>query len=183
MVNLKSKESLRSEMKILRSKITAQRREQAEKDAFKALLDTFKGKSSILSYVPINHEFSISELNLHLANEKRLLLPKVEGSELRIFAVKDLSQELKRSSFGILEPISARCQEVSFKEIEVVLIPGLAFDKEGYRLGYGKGFYDQFLSQFPNKPDTIGIGFKEQMQTELLPKETFDIRLKEIKLF
>lgn len=71
--------------------------------------------------------------------------------------------------------------EAPLNEIDCILVPGLGFDRERYRIGYGKGYYDRFLAGVGNIP-TIGVGFKEQFCEELLPRDPWDIPLHELLL-
>lgn len=70
---------------------------------------------------------------------------------------------------------------VPLSKVDCILVPGLGFDREKYRLGYGKGYYDRFLAQVGEIP-TIGVGFKEQFCEELLPRDPWDIPVKELLL-
>ncbi|MCH9628118.1 MAG: 5-formyltetrahydrofolate cyclo-ligase [Chlamydiales bacterium] len=126
-------------------------------------------------------EIDTSLFNRYLATTHRLLLPKVVGSALKIYHVTDLNKELERQAFGLLEPIPALCREASAEEIEVVLVPALGFDQKKHRIGYGKGYYDRFLSTLPACP-TIGVGFHEQL-IERLPTEATDHSLTHLSLF
>lgn len=83
--------------------------------------------------------------------------------------ITDLSQ-VKPGTYGILEP-EPGLSVLSPKEIDIAVVPALAFDKEGYRLGYGGGYYDRFLGDFPGI--TIGLAFSDCI-TDRLPRESFD---------
>ncbi len=82
--------------------------------------------------------------------------------------------ELKVDRFGIPEPVNH--QEIDLKEIDAVITPLLAFDSEGHRLGYGKGFYDRFFASFEQSVVKIGISFFSALE-EKLPSEENDIAL------
>lgn len=84
---------------------------------------------------------------------KNIVLPKVSGSHLKHYLLKQ-DTRLHKSEWNILEPVGGL--EVSPKEIDVVFVPLLAFDKNGNRVGYGKGFYDGFLVEC--RPQTIKVG-------------------------
>lgn len=144
-----------------------------------------------------------SELRKQLL-EKRKSIPqkrREEASHLAFEGLKEAGRILSFSSFGseidlkilndhlkaqgrlYLVPYEADALlHVPFSEIDCILVPGLAFDRKHFRIGYGKGFYDRFLAKVPDIP-TIGVGFKEQFYEGLLPIDTWDIPVKEIRLF
>jgi 5-formyltetrahydrofolate cyclo-ligase len=66
--------------------------------------------------------------------------------------------------------------------VDLILVPGLAFDSEYYRLGYGKGYYDRLLAETPHIP-AWGVGFHEQMSPEPLPRDTWDLPVQKVLLF
>ena len=97
-------------------------------------------------------------------------LPRVDGEMLHIHA---LSEELIQHQYGMSEP-SPTSPTIAVEILQAVLIPGLVFDKEGYRIGYGKGYYDRFLAQL--SPETLTIGLvPETLVAEALPKDPWDI--------
>lgn len=108
------------------------------------------------------------------SQDKEICVPKVApNNELQHFLLTDNSL-LKANKWGIPEPQNGL--EVPPNMIEVVFVPLLAFDKAGHRVGYGKGFYDRFLSKC--NPNTIKVGLSLFEATELLiPAETSDIPL------
>ena len=94
----------------------------------------------------------------------RVLLPFLEGMELHA-AVHRAGDELVVSGYGAKEP--ARRTPVDPSEIDVVVVPGLAFDREGYRVGYGGGYYDRFLTGLPDGAVRVGLCFSEQLVDEV----------------
>lgn len=176
---LSDKKNLRIDLKNLRLSLSEKRRVKAASDLFSSLIPLLSPFSSILSFASFQSEIEMGAFNLYLAKEGRLLLPRMEGDFLEIYQVSDLSKQLASNSFGLLEPIPQLCQKV--ENIEVVLVPALGFDKNHHRIGYGKGFYDRFLSALPHAL-TIGVGFKEQL-VDKLPIEETDYPLSELHLF
>lgn len=171
------KANLRKNYFQVRKALSEKRRHAAPIAIQKILLDQKKG--SILSYASMGTELNLSSLNLCLAKENRLLLPRVEESGLVPYHVENPDTQLKLSRIGILEPDPLVCKKGDVERIDHALIPALAFDRSHHRLGYGKGCYDKFLEKFPHL-HTIGVGFEEQLHPDLLPRDVWDIFLKEL---
>ncbi len=149
--------------------------------AARSLLETLKEAGSLLSFASFNSEIDTGPLNQFLAAKGCLYLPRVEGSSLSAYLVSDLEKQLVRSPSGILEPDPRLCPKaVSFSAIEAILVPGLGFDKDLFRLGYGKGHYDRFL--VVARIHSIGVGFKEQSVEGPLPRDPWDVPTKELLL-
>ena len=133
--------------------------------------DTYKQASAIYGYLPFNQEVNLTPLlELALSEGKQVALPKCYGTDMRFIWVSDLSQ-VRPSSFGAPEPIADG--PAAHKENALIIVPGLIFDRLGYRIGYGGGYYDRFLSREPNHP-TIGLCFDFQM-TDRLDHDPHDI--------
>ncbi|MCC5832181.1 MAG: 5-formyltetrahydrofolate cyclo-ligase [Chlamydiales bacterium] len=176
--NRSSKKTLREELKKIRAGLSHFRREEAAQDLRDTLLPFLASYSSVLSFASLTTEIDTSRLNLFLASKSKLLLPKTEKGSLKIYHVRSLQDQLKKGAFGLYEPIPSKCEEAS--KIEIALVPALGFDRANHRIGYGKGYYDRFLSTL-NCP-VIGIGFKEQL-IDSLPTEPTDIPLTHVALF
>lgn len=173
---LLTKHKLRQDLKIRRETIS----EKRKKEAAQAIFATFeKASEIILSFSSLPEEIDLHRLNEHLAKRKQLILPKVADGELLLFYVENLSEELTLSKWKILEPIPAKCKQASPHDIEIALIPGLGFDPDKHRIGYGKGYYDKLLLNLENALK-IGIGFKEQLLKERIPIEPHDQPLDEL---
>lgn len=132
----------------------------------------------ILLYAPIRGEVDVS--SLFDAKEKYFYFPRVKSNELEICRVLSFS-DLEKGSFGILEP-KQNCEIISPNLLDFILVPGVAFDKKGGRLGKGKGFYDRLLAQFSQKskkPFLISLAFPFQMVSEI-PKEEHDVLINQI---
>ncbi|MFH1743997.1 MAG: 5-formyltetrahydrofolate cyclo-ligase [bacterium] len=112
-----------------------------------------------------------------LAMECALLLPRVEGRSLRLFRVRDLEAQLKQSPpYGIFEPVPDLCEEWNDKPIDLALVPGLAFDIAGNRLGHGGGFFDRTLATLSPRPTIYGLAFEFQMRRSV-PHDAHDVRV------
>ena len=125
----------------------------------------------LYGYLPYNQEVRTwAILERALADGKRVAVPKVYGDEMKFIYLSDLSQ-VETGYAGIPEPILDA--PVAEDKTALVLMPGLAFDDQGHRIGYGGGFYDKFLSREPEHP-TVALCYEFQM-VEKLETEAFDI--------
>lgn len=131
----------------------------------------YQAASTIYGYLPYNQEVrTVPMLQRALDEGKRVAVPKVYGEEMRFIYLEDLTQ-VSKGYAGIPEPIADA--PVAEDQRALVLMPGLAFDPQGHRIGYGGGFYDRFLAQEPNHP-TLALCYEFQMQAHL-DTEEFDI--------
>ena len=131
----------------------------------------YQAASTIYGYLPYNQEVrTVPMLQRALDEGKRVAVPKVYGEEMRFIYLEDLTQ-VSKGYAGIPEPIADA--PVADDQRALVLMPGLAFDPQGHRIGYGGGFYDRFLAQEPHHP-TLALCYEFQMQAHL-DTEEFDI--------
>ena len=101
----------------------------------------------IASYLSFPHEFQTQELiEQALRDGKKVLIPKTYPEGRMDFVVYD-PQQLVKTSFGLLEP-QGNLEVVDASQIDLIHVPGLVFTTEGYRIGYGGGYYDRYLEQF-----------------------------------
>lgn len=131
----------------------------------------FQESKSILSYMPIKGEVDLRALFLHCP-EKRWVLPRILPGENHDMAFHLLEiDRLVIHPFGMAEPASTQAF-IPADEIELVLVPGLAFDMSGWRLGYGGGYFDRFLGKF--KGISLGVTYHALLVKEL-PHDAYDI--------
>ena len=107
-----------------------------------------------------------------LKDGKKLLYPKCEGDHEMSYYYVDSLDELKAGMFNILEPSDRKAYEPN--STDVCIVPGLAYDKQGYRLGYGRGFYDRFLSDFGGI--TVGLCYSDFIEGNV-PKGKYDMKV------
>lgn len=174
------KDTQRKKWKRIRQSIPSERRIVAETQLFKELA---KLSGPILSFYSFQDEISTLKINLHLASQNRLYLPRVHGGELKVYVVHNLDKHCTPNQWGIFEPDPSLTEETQLEETATILVPGLAFDKNFHRLGYGKGFYDRFLASLVPTIQIIGVGFEEQFSSSPLPTEPHDISLDRLLLF
>lgn len=106
---------------------------------------------------------------------KRILLPRIAGKprRLQLFEVSDLKTDLEPGVLGISEPRRDRPEHPP-ESVDWALIPGLAFDEDGYRLGRGGGYYDRLLPRLRPDATCWAFGFDVQLLEHLLPRESHD---------
>ena len=133
--------------------------------------EAYKAAKTIYGYLPYNQEVrTVPMLERALRDGKRVAVPKCYGDEMKFLSLDDLSQ-VEKGYAGIPEPIADG--PVADDDTALVLMPGLAFDRQGHRIGYGGGFYDKFLAREPEHP-TVALCYDFQMLPELETEE-FDI--------
>lgn len=131
----------------------------------------YRQAKSIYGYLPYNQEVrTVAMLEQALRDGKRVAVPKCYGEEMRFIWMDDLSK-VEKGYAGIPEPIDDG--PIADDPTALVLMPGLAFDPQGHRIGYGGGFYDRFLAQEPDHP-TLALCYDFQM-LPALETEEFDI--------
>ena len=130
--------------------------------------EAYKAAKTIYGYLPYNQEVrTVPMLEQALKDGKRVAVPKVYGDEMKFLYLDDLTK-VEKGYAGIPEPIAD--EPVANDETALVLMPGLAFDLAGHRIGYGGGFYDKFLAAEPNHP-TLALCYEFQMLPELHTEE------------
>ena len=129
----------------------------------------------IASYLSFPHEFQTQELiEQALKDGKKVLIPKTYPKGRMDFVVYD-PQQLVKTSFGLLEP-QGDLEVVDASQIDLIHVPGLVFTTEGYRIGYGGGYYDRYLKHFPGH--TLSTIYPCQIQD--FSPENHDIPVQEV---
>lgn len=167
------KKALRAEIRAKKRAMTAQEIEEKSAALAEAFYKTaeYKNAKTIYGYLPYNQEVRTTQMLSHaLADGKQVAVPKVYGDEMKFILLSDLTQVAKGYA-GIPEPLADG--PVAADPTALVLMPGLAFDPEGHRLGYGGGFYDKFLAAEPDHP-TLALCYDFQMLPHL-DTESYDI--------
>ncbi len=133
--------------------------------------EQYKNAETIYGYLPYNQEVrTVPILEQALKEGKRVAVPKIYGDEMKFIYLSDLN-DVEKGYSGIPEPVDDG--PVAEDPTALVLMPGLAFDEKGHRIGYGGGFYDKFLSKEPNHP-TVALCYDFQIVEEL-PVDSYDI--------
>jgi len=139
--------------------------------------EAFKKAEVVMFYVSLKDEVNtLSMLDEALKMGKRVCVPVILKEEKRLIAgeIRNRMSDLESQHFGIYQPREGHVKEVPLEDIDLVVVPGVAFDKKNVRLGRGHGYYDRFLSGLPSHTRTIGLAFDFQL-VEHLPKDSHDI--------
>lgn len=138
----------------------------------------FKGAKMVMFYVSNKSEVSTHlMIKESLSMGKEVVVPQTDpkNKKLNIFQITNFEEDLKEGIWGILEPKNT-CKKVDLKNIDLVIVPAVAYDIKGYRVGYGGGYYDRFLPEFYNSNKngkTIGLAYELQI-TDKIPANKFD---------
>jgi 5-formyltetrahydrofolate cyclo-ligase len=142
-------------------------------------LQEFQKAENILFYVSFNKEVNTQEIikGLLKEKEKNIIVPFTIKNDLRLHLseLKDFV-ELEPKTFGILEPKEKYIREFNKDKLDLVIVPGIVFDKKGHRIGYGYGYYDRFLKTIKKEIVKIGLAFDFQL-IEKIPEEKHDVPL------
>lgn len=161
------KKELRKKMKELRAALPPQLRKEAALRVYESVtnLPEFQAAQTIFCYASAGEELNTDWIT---AAHSRVAFPKVFGDGVMRFY---LGGEMRQGFRGIMEPQGG--EEVTPQAGDLMLLPGLAFGKDGSRLGYGGGYYDRYLDRCENRPICCGIGYEAQV-VERVPTEPTD---------
>ncbi|MBN2042550.1 MAG: 5-formyltetrahydrofolate cyclo-ligase [Candidatus Aenigmarchaeota archaeon] len=140
----------------------------------------FKKAKNILFYYSVRGEVGTEKMiRESMKMGKKVLFPVTDtvNRSLSISEINEMLEDLKPGPYGIPEP----SYPIIFppKDLDMVIVPGIAFDKKGNRLGYGMGFYDRFLSDIHRKIPVIALAYEFQM-VDKIPHEETDVRVQKI---
>ncbi|MCM1490073.1 MAG: 5-formyltetrahydrofolate cyclo-ligase [Muribaculum sp.] len=164
------KSEIRRNIKRLRMMLSEMEKEEAASEVFAQLEKTaaFMMAQNILMYHSLPDELSTISFLKKWKDRKNFFLPRVNGVNLDLLPY--IESELERGAFDIEEPQGSELANV--EDIDLMIIPAVAFDRRGNRLGRGKGFYDRLLAT--SRATKIGVGYEFQLMEEL-PSEKHDV--------
>ncbi len=176
-MNKESKQKIRQESKARVRAIGTE--EKASKSALIfsriAALPSLKSAKVVALYASLPDEPQTAEIIEQLSRSHHIVLPRVSGEDMDFYPYE--ADNIKSGAFGISEPQSA--DAISPAEIDVIIVPGVAFTRSGKRLGRGKGYYDKYLSREGFHATKIGVCYKEQL-AEDIPDEPHDILMDDV---
>lgn len=161
------------------SKIEAEEKSEAIREKLFSL-NEFKDAKNVMFYASFNNEAdtieTIKELLKNKGENKKNVIVSYVGKNNPILQLSVLNKfnDLEPKTFGILEPKKNKIKNFDINKLDLVIVPGIAFDKNGHRIGYGHGYYDRFLKKISSKAKKIGLAFDFQL-IEKIPEERHDI--------
>ena len=168
------KQELRAQVRQYKRQFTQQQLGELSLPIVARIKPLLQDAQTIVAYYSLDDEVCTHSLiNELLAAGKTVYLPKVISAEEMVLCRYTGPESLQQGAFGIMEPVGDTLSTNT--TIDVVLVPGMAFDAEGHRLGRGKGYYDRFLSTLANpRPRLIGVCFDFQ-KVDVVPTEPCDV--------
>jgi len=162
------KKQVRSRVKSLLKRLPPEENERRSRNVVQRLLslEVYKKAKNVLFYASLSDEVDTFLLMRQELGHKGIYLPRICQDRLDIYEIKDLEKDLEKSTFEIKEPLFS-CRKANSSELDVVLVPGVAFDRFRNRLGRGKGYYDKFLRNLPSRITRIGLCFSFQVLNNL----------------
>lgn len=176
-------ESLRAEKQRLRAYYRERRKtrpflEKAEKDrgilAGLLTMEAYQQAEQVYTYVSVSSEIDTRALIQRAWEDgKRVAVPRCtnQNGEMKFYTIRSFA-DLESSTFSLLEPKIKDCEKAEEADNAICVIPGFAFDKAGYRLGYGGGYYDRFLAK--SNAIKVGLCYNECVTLKLLPHDQYD---------
>ncbi|MEL7566086.1 MAG: 5-formyltetrahydrofolate cyclo-ligase [Dehalobacterium sp.] len=168
------KKQIRGE--ILKARVSLDRQQVNEKS--KIICDKiqqfpgFLKSNTVMAYLPFRNEVDLTPLFDYLWDrEKRVIIPVCEPKNVALIPaeLRDMNEDLKPGTWGILEPKEEKMRPVDPQDIDFVIIPGVAFDPCCNRLGYGGGYYDRFLLRLKENTPKVAVAFDLQIVPSLVP--------------
>lgn len=174
--NLKQKKlQLRSKYKKIRQNMTKEKKQQLDTALYKNFVGNieYKQAKTILAFVSKDIEVDTTEIiKKAFSDNKTVAVPLCNTEEkLMDYYVINSFDDLEKGSYGLLEPIRDRCEKLTDFSSSICMVPGLVYDQCGYRLGFGKGYYDRFLTDYHCV--TVGVCYSRCIEQEL-PRGFYD---------
>ena len=176
------KQGLRQSIIAARQKMAAAERVEFGSSITRRIMQlaAYRQAKTVLGYMSFGAEFATKAwVQQALQDGKQVLLPKVNSStrQLELYRVSDLQHDLAPGTWDIPEPLADRCVKVdALEQVDFILLPGVAFARDGARLGYGGGFYDKLLDRIEQSgghPALVAAAFSMQLIKEI-PQEVTD---------
>ena len=188
---IESKKEIRTKLLAKLLSLTKEELKRRSLDVGKRLssLPIYKKAKVIMVYCPLKGEVDILEMVRRDLGLKRFCFPVMDlkKKNLEVFEIKNLEEDFVSGPYCVREPDTKKSKKVDASEIEMVVVPALAFDRHKNRLGRGKGFYDRFLKNLNPLCQKVGIAFEFQIldnlpihpsldeKVDLIVSETFSI--------
>ncbi len=174
-----NKKEIRKAMIDQRKSLTSEEIRRKSLEIFHQLqsIKHYKNARKLMTYVPFQDEIHTTLLIADFLEKNRnVYIPVTQPKEKRIIVSEllDIDKDLEPGHFGVLEPTASTLRPIDPQLIDLVIVPGLAFTKGGYRIGYGGGYYDRFLPTLEQEHVTIALAMDFQI-VDSLPIDHYDI--------
>jgi 5-formyltetrahydrofolate cyclo-ligase len=168
------KKQIRKEIKILKSRLSVEEKQIRSRQILEKLAqnEAFIQAKTVMLYWAMDDEVQTQEFICNWTAKKKILLPCVTGNVMILKQFISIEQMQPGESFGIPEPTGEEFTDYS--SIDVIVVPGVAFDRQNNRMGRGKAFYDKFLRNITAKK--IGVCFGFQLFGNV-PTDPFDVKM------
>jgi len=183
------KKKLRNCIQDKRSALSIKEREIKSKAAAEKFFSTrnyIKAKN-ILIYYPFRSEINTKIIIEDALNKgKKIILPKVDKNKLNLYFVSNLKDQLEKGAYCIMEPAPLLCERARVTDIDLAVIPGIGFDKNFNRLGYGGGFFDRLFPYLPKRVKKVALCFDIQIMPDIpvtRNDKKIDILITESKIY
>ncbi len=177
-INRATKENIRKIVDVKRKNLPPDYREKSSIIIAEKFLktDCYANSKNILIYYPIKGEVDTKLIISKALNDKKnIILPRVHNDKLKLFFVEEPSRQLEKGSYGIMEPVARLCKPAKIHDADLVVIPGVSFDKNLNRLGYGGGYYDKILESLSKNTKKIALCFDIQL-VKKIPAMEHDVK-------
>lgn len=165
------KKELRSQLLDKLLSLTKEELKRRSQNVTKRLseLPIYRKAKLVMVYYPIKGEVDILEMVRKDLGVKRFCFPlmDLEKKDLEVFEINNLEEDFAPGPFGVMQPDAEKTKKVPLHEIDMIVVPALAFDRKRNRLGRGAGFYDRFLKKINPSCKKIGIAFESQILDDL----------------
>lgn len=171
---IEAKHKLRHQMIAQREELSHEERNQAARMVCQWITEhaAFKRGRTILFYMPFRGEMDVRPaMEAAWKRDKCVVLPRAEPhSKSMTFWRIDHFLQLETGAYGIQEPLEREEARIEADELDLIIVPGVAFDPKGYRLGYGGGYYDRFFAN-NKKAFRLGVGYPFQLVSTVYPEK------------
>lgn len=165
----------------IRKKITYEEKERLSDLIQSCFVETdmYQRADKVFIYISMKNEVGTSEIiDKAIHDGKKVAVPIALENREMIFVPYEGIENMTKTKLGVLEPVLDRKKEMYPDENSIMIIPGVAFDEKGHRMGYGGGYYDTYIEKY-DVENTIAIAFDEQIQ-KIIPYEEHDKKMKYI---
>jgi 5-formyltetrahydrofolate cyclo-ligase len=183
------KKKLRNYIQDKRAALSIKEREIKSKSAaekFFSIKDYIKARNILICY-PFRGEINTKIIIEDALNKgKKIILPRVDKNKLNLYFVSNLKDQLEKGAYGIMEPAPLLCKRARAADIDLAVIPGIGFDKNFNRLGYGGGFFDRLLPYLPKRVKKVALCFDIQVMPDIpvtRNDKKIDILITESKIY